>query len=323
MTPCAALALLLAVPAPAAVVEFVPLTLSPLFRGPVVLGPAQTVMPAAFSLVPLASPAALLTPAPAPLPLPAPLLALRTPLSAAARPVPDSREDAVALVRRLLAREKEPDQELAAVFDGTVLEGSPKVGSELPTRNGAYALADSRARDEGGVVSVYERWTGPGGAVLWVLRRRGPGVWEVREWRGAPMPAVFGTGGLPLPPSHYAEFSMSGGRLRSNIETAGDGKRPPSTMIDAKKSFAEALAWFGDEVAGVKGSWTFGSNLAEFNRLIAKGATPEEAALGTWTGRRAAAAGFTRVIFSERVLELLRRGEPGAYEAVAALFVKP
>lgn len=322
MAPSAVLALLLAAPAPAAVVELVPLALSPsapAFAVPALPRPAA-LLPGPLLLTGLSP----VLPAPAVPLLPAPLpLALRPALPAAARPVEGPKEDADALVRRLLAKNREAEQELSATFDGTVLEGAPAVGAEVETRNGAHTLSGSRVKTEGGTTTVYERWTGPGGETLWVLRRRGPDVWEVREWRGEHMPAAFDPSGPPLPPSHYAEYSIKEGRLRSNIETDGGGKRPPSTMIDAKKSFAEALAWFGTEVVGVKGTWVYGTNLEEFNRLTGEGLPPEEAALRTWTGRQAAAAGFRRVVFSPRVLEILKKGKPGAYEEAAALFLKP
>ncbi|WP_328721872.1 RICIN domain-containing protein [Streptomyces sp. NBC_00247] len=82
--------------------------------------------------------------------------------------------------------------------------------------------------------------------------------------------------------------------------------------------FNAALAHFGDAVKGVKGYWQDGGtlidNLDSFNAAVRGGATLEEAALATFTGKMASRAGFTRV----EMVEL--RGMPGAYTEVGALF---
>jgi hypothetical protein len=70
-------------------------------------------------------------------------------------------------------------------------------------------------------------------------------------------------------------------------------------------------------VTAVRGHWAFGTNLEEFNALVSAGATDEEAAAGTWTGRRVAKYGFTKVA------SVSAEGEPGAYKPVEALFVRP
>lgn len=328
----AVLVLLLAAPARAGVVEIVPLIGAPMAPVPAALALPQIAAPslpilthAPGLLAPVAiTPALAITPV-----RPAPAL-LQAQKPAAARPVSDAREDAVALVRRLLADNSHRDEEIARTFDGTVLspeesfaDAPDAIGAELTTRNGVYTLADSRVSMKDDEVAAYERWTGLDGRTLWVLRRRSSDEWDVREWSGPVMPANFGPGGLPVPPSAYAEFSLNNGHLTSNIETAGADTGQPSTMINAKKLFAQALAYFGEGVKGINGLWSYGDNLREFNRLTGKNLSPEEAASKTWTGLRAAEAGFTRVVFKPADRKILKAGKPGAYKTVTVRFVKP
>jgi hypothetical protein len=77
--------------------------------------------------------------------------------------------------------------------------------------------------------------------------------------------------------------------------------------------FKEMINHFGDTAKGVVGSWTYGDNLAAFNRLTAQGLSLEEAAAQTWTGMQAATNGFTKV-------EVIAEGAPGAYTRVLAKF---
>ena len=67
----------------------------------------------------------------------------------------------------------------------------------------------------------------------------------------------------------------------------------------------------------IRGSWSYDDNLEAFNRAVAAGAQPEEAAVKTWTGQQAAAAGYTRVVI--RSLE----GQAGGYKKVVACFFRP
>ena len=75
--------------------------------------------------------------------------------------------------------------------------------------------------------------------------------------------------------------------------------------------FKEMIDHFGATAKGVVGSWTYGDNLAAFNRLTAQGLSLEEAAAQTWTGMQAARNGFTKV-------EVIAEGLPGAYTRVLA-----
>lgn len=63
--------------------------------------------------------------------------------------------------------------------------------------------------------------------------------------------------------------------------------------------FKEAMERFGPNVKGVRGMWKGGGDLADnfdaFKAALAGTATPEEAALKTFTGKMAAHAGFSKV----------------------------
>lgn len=338
-----ALAALLASPAQAAVVEFVPAKWRP-----APLGAGLTAADATARL-PLLS--ALSAPALAALPsLPTPFLSASaekpwapgaqvvasearrpTIAPATARPIDPAASES--LVRDLLARLRDEGASQESSFDGsfakTPVESFPEAheeGTVLQTRDGAYTLAWTKSKSSlDGTIAVFERWNGADGKTTWVRRKRGPDTWDVSEWRGKRAPLGFEPGGLALPPAHYAEFNLNtNGRLVSNVETKPGPDKPfGSTFVDAKKSFEAALSWFGDKIGGVKGTWVYGDNLAEFNRLTALGMTPEEAALATWTGKRAAAAGYTKVVFSPEVLKHLREAKPGEYKSMAALFLKP
>lgn len=60
--------------------------------------------------------------------------------------------------------------------------------------------------------------------------------------------------------------------------------------------FNEALAVFGNNVKGIRGTWlgtgSMKSNFDSFQAAIRAGATPEQAALGTFTGKMSARNGF-------------------------------
>lgn len=144
-------------------------------------------------------------------------------------------------------------------------------------------------------------------------------AWLVRTWTddGLLLQEFPSKPGRDVRAVGQASFSLLHNVLISNIETKG------SALINAKAEFRAAVARFGDELEGIKGTWVFGDNLEEFNRLRKLGYTPEEAALGTWTGKRAAEAGFTKVSFTPERLEQLRTEKPGEHEKMAVLFSRP
>jgi len=99
--------------------------------------------------------------------------------------------------------------------------------------------------------------------------------------------------------------------VRTRLE---DGTRSP--LLHGTEQFKRILSHFSGQFMGIQGSWSFGDNLAAFNRATAGGMPIEDAARQTWTGRQAAAAGYARVVV--RLLE----GTPGAYTRVKVVFTQ-
>jgi len=98
--------------------------------------------------------------------------------------------------------------------------------------------------------------------------------------------------------------------LRTKLE---DGTR--SIVLHGAEQFRRILRHFAGRFRGIRGNWQHGDNLKVFNRTTAAGMTSEEAALQTWTGRQAQAAGFSRV-------ENIRAfGSPGVYTDVRVDFL--
>jgi hypothetical protein len=232
-----------------------------------------------------------------------------------------AQETAEELVRRLLKKGREESRELAAAFDGEAalmavgLE-APADGEVRKTRHGEYTLAFTEVSEEGSQTVLLERWEGPHGG-LWVQHKRGLSSWMMREYRGKTKPFKG------LPHSAHAEFEITAQkRLWGIVETAPENG-PSSVMVDAKKAFKDAAEYLDGQYSGIKGSWTYGTNLAIFNKLTGEGKSPEVAALATWTGQRAVELGYTKVVFSGEGLKQLQTGVPGKYEAMSALFRRP
>jgi autotransporter adhesin len=80
--------------------------------------------------------------------------------------------------------------------------------------------------------------------------------------------------------------------------------------------FKEILNHFEGKFDGIRGAWSYGDNLAKFNKLTGEGKSLKEAALGTWTGEQAIAAGYAKVTVRSFM------GTPGAYTKVDVLFHK-
>ena len=118
-------------------------------------------------------------------------------------------------------------------------------------------------------------------------------------------------------PSLHTVASLENGDeliISLRTETPG-GQRSP--VLRGQEQFARILQHFDGQFTGIRGAWTYGDNLADFNRLTGEGLSPQEAALRTWTGQRATEAGYGEVVV--RVLE----GEAGAYDDVQVLFTRP
>ena len=119
-----------------------------------------------------------------------------------------------------------------------------------------------------------------------------------------------------LDPRFQASATVQRGELCLTIRTQLEsGERAPS--LREAEQFRKIVAHFARRFHSISVSWTYGDDLAAFNRAIAAGAAPEEAALRTWTGQQAAAAGYSRV----QVRSLER--QPGRYSRVAVSFGKP
>ncbi|GAA2135578.1 hypothetical protein GCM10009760_14270 [Kitasatospora kazusensis] len=94
--------------------------------------------------------------------------------------------------------------------------------------------------------------------------------------------------------------------------------RLDGSTISGKQMFQMVMEHFGDRVEMIQGNWSYGDNLAAFNKLIAEGMPEKTAARATWTGLRAADYGFTSVRISRAV-----PAADGGYAAVSADFRRP
>jgi hypothetical protein len=99
--------------------------------------------------------------------------------------------------------------------------------------------------------------------------------------------------------------------LRTELES---GER--SAALTAADQLRRILARFVPRYRSVRISWRFGENLVAFNRCVAAGATPEEAALRTGVGSQLALAGYPR----PQILSL--EGSTARYTKVVVSFRK-
>ena len=120
----------------------------------------------------------------------------------------------------------------------------------------------------------------------------------------------------PVDPRFQVSATVRRGELLLTIRVQLEsGERAPA--LREAEQFRKIVTHFARRFHSIGVSWTYGDDLAAFNRAIAAGAAPEEAALRTWTGQQAAAAGYSRA----RVRSLER--QPGRYCKVAVSFGKP
>lgn len=119
--------------------------------------------------------------------------------------------------------------------------------------------------------------------------------------------------------AHPASGSMTIGLLDdyTGMLTLGMDRLEGST-ISGKQMFQMVMGHFGDRIKIIQGNWSYGDNLAAFNKLVADGTPLKTAARATWTGQRAAEYGFTSV----RISRQIPRTE-GGYSAVSADFRRP
>lgn len=97
----------------------------------------------------------------------------------------------------------------------------------------------------------------------------------------------------------YVENGFLQITLRTKLE---NGTR--SKVLQGAEQFQLILQHFTGRFHAIRGNWVYGDNLRSFNVGVAAGMSLEQAALQTWTGRQATAAGFGRVEIVE-VYDLL------------------
>jgi hypothetical protein len=120
----------------------------------------------------------------------------------------------------------------------------------------------------------------------------------------------------PIDPRFQASATVLHGELLLTIRTQLEsGERAPA--LREADQFRRIVTHFARRFHSISVSWSYGDDLAAFNRAAAAGATPEEAALRTWTGQQAALAGFSCV----QIRSLER--QPGRYSKVAVSFCEP
>lgn len=119
-------------------------------------------------------------------------------------------------------------------------------------------------------------------------------------------------------PSNFVLGEVVAGRLSFVIENLP--KTTPQTGCPGRWMFDQMMAHFGSAVTSIEGNW-FGpnsDNLMELNRLTAGGTMSiEDAAIKTWTGRRAKDHGFTKVVVTGTPV-----GLPGRFTSVQVVFHK-
>jgi hypothetical protein len=99
--------------------------------------------------------------------------------------------------------------------------------------------------------------------------------------------------------------------IRTELES---GER--STTLNPADQLRRILTRLFPRYKCIRTSWQFGENLRAFNRCMAAGATPEEAALRTPLGHQLALAGYPRSV----ILSL--EGFTGRHTKVVARFNK-
>jgi hypothetical protein len=101
-----------------------------------------------------------------------------------------------------------------------------------------------------------------------------------------------------------------------DLHTKSESSERPGDMW-ALDHVRKIMAHFVPRYKSVRTSWCAGDNLVTFNRAIAAGATPEEAAIRTLLGHQIALAGYSQV----QILSL--EGHPARYTKVVVSFLKP
>ncbi len=117
----------------------------------------------------------------------------------------------------------------------------------------------------------------------------------------------------PADPRFQALAFIESGELVLCIQTQLEtGER--SRVLRGEDQFRRIVTHFARRFRSIRDTWIVGDNLKEFNRAIGAGVSNDTAAMMTWTGTQAAAAGYPRV----RILSL--EGSPGRYTKVVLAF---
>jgi hypothetical protein len=127
-------------------------------------------------------------------------------------------------------------------------------------------------------------------------------------------------------PDRYLVMDPANPRLKAEAHLEGDGELSlsfrtileggeRSELLRGEEQFERVMMHFGGKVKSIRGSWSYGTNLAKFNEATGAGRSAEKAAFETWTGQQSAAQGYTKVA----VVSL--EGKPGAYTKVVVRFL--
>ncbi|WP_233602453.1 hypothetical protein [Corallococcus sp. CA047B] len=118
--------------------------------------------------------------------------------------------------------------------------------------------------------------------------------------------------------NEYSRMGSEGNGIFATIDKDGVVDlmidAPAGSTIRGTELFRGMMAHFGGRVRAIRGTWRYGDNLGEVNRLVSQGTHLEDAVQRAWTARRAKDHGFSRA----KVLST--KGRPGAYEFIQVLF---
>jgi hypothetical protein len=120
----------------------------------------------------------------------------------------------------------------------------------------------------------------------------------------------------PADPGFQVTGVIEGDELVLDIRTESEsGER--SLGLWGLEHLRKVLAHFAPRYRSVRTSWWFGDNLKAFNRAIAVGAAPEQAAIRTPIGHQLALTGYSQVLVRSL------KGHPARYTEVVVSFFEP
>ena len=120
----------------------------------------------------------------------------------------------------------------------------------------------------------------------------------------------------PADPGFQVTGVIEGDELVLDIRTESEsGER--SLGLWGLEHLRKVMAHFAPRYRSVRTSWWVGDNLKAFNRAIAVGATPEQAAIRTPIGHQLALTGYSQVLLRSL------KGHPARYTEVVVSFFEP